>query len=321
MDHLKAIRTFVRIIDEGGFASAARAMDVAPAAVTRTLSDLETYLGTRLIDRTKHRLALTDIGEQYLDRTRAILAEVSSAEDLVSSAHNEPSGTLRLRAPAAFAIHQLAKHLPRFHALYPRVTVEVCTLSALDDVDEGHDLSILWSHRPREGDFIARRLACAEVILCASPDYLDRYGRPAHPRELSEHMLLLPPTVNGRQNEPSFTSHPIGPDAQQRERWTVKPQARAPMSTMNAELSYAGALSGLGVCGLPSFVVEDAILESALERVMPAWRLHELTIWACMPARKQVTPRTRALLDFMVTTFGGEPQDPWLNHVACDARI
>lgn len=104
MDHIKAMRTFVNIIDEGGFASASRALDVAPAAVTRLLSDLEAHLGTRLIHRSTRRLALTDIGAQYLDRARAILADVSSAEDLVSSAHNEPRGRPSLRAPTAFAI-------------------------------------------------------------------------------------------------------------------------------------------------------------------------------------------------------------------------
>ncbi|KQP06228.1 hypothetical protein ASF45_09095 [Pseudorhodoferax sp. Leaf265] len=321
MDHFKAMRTFVRIIDEGGFASAARAMDVAPAAVTRALSDLEMHLGTRLIHRTTRRLALTEIGEQYLDRTRAILAEVASAEDLVSSAHNEPRGTLRVRVPAAFAIHQLAKHLPRFHAQFPLVTVEVCTLSAVEDVDEGHDLTILWRHRPLDGDFIARRLACTEVILCASPEYLDRHGRPDHPSELSAHMLLLPPSMNGRPNDLSFTSNMAGEDAQPCATWTVTPQARAPMSTINADLCYAGALSGLGICGLPSFVIEDAVFESALERVLPAWRMHEFTIWACMPTRKHVPARTRALLDFLLQTFGGDPRDPWLNHEVCTARV
>lgn len=320
MDHFKALRTFVRIIDEGGFASAARAMDVAPANVTRSLSELEAHLGTRLIHRTTRRIALTEIGEQYLDRARAILADVSLAEDLVSSAHNEPRGTLRLRAPAAFAIHQLAKHLPRFHALYPHVTVEVCTLSAVEDVDEGHDLTILWRHRPLDGDFIARRLACTEVVLCASPEYLDRRGRPVHPRELGEHLLLLPPMMNGRQNELTFTPSAVSGRADGAGTWTVKPQARAPMSTMNADLSYAGALSGLGICGLPSFVIEDAVMESALERVLPDWRLHEFTIWACMPSRKHVPARTRALLDFLISTFGGHQQDPWLILPACESR-
>lgn len=320
MDHIKAMRTFVSIIDEGGFASAARALDVAPAAVTRLLSDLEAHLGTRLIHRSTRRLALTDIGEQYLDRARAILADVSSAEDLVSSAHNEPRGRLRLLAPTAFAIHQLAKHLPRFHARFPRVTVQVCTRSAVEEMDEAYDLTILWRHRPLDGDFIARRLACTEVILCASPEYLDRRGRPDHPSELSEHMLLQPPTMSGRPNAMSFVSRVATEGGEPSEAWTVTPNAHAPMSTMNSDLSYAAALSGMGICSLPSFVIEDAVLENALEMVLPDWRLHESTIWACMPSRKHVPARTRALLDFLIEIFGGDTLDPWLNQEVCAAR-
>ncbi len=317
MDHLKAMRTFVRIIEEGGFASAARALNVAPAVVTRALADLETHLGSRLIHRTTRRLALTDIGAQYLERIRAILSDLASAEDLVSSAHSEPSGTLRLRTPAAFAIHQLAKHLPDFHRQFPQVNVEVCTLSAVEDVDEGHDLTILLRHRPLDGDFVARRLACTEVILCASPEYLDRHGRPEHPNDLSHHKMLLQPIPTGRDDELTFARAGMGEGALRDEKISIRPRTRAAVSTMNAEMTYASALSGLGICGLPSFVVEDAMLESVLERVLPGWQLHRHTIWVCMPTRKHVPTRTRAMLDFLVTTFGGQDRDPWVAHAEC----
>jgi DNA-binding transcriptional LysR family regulator len=321
MDHLKAMRTFVRIIEEGGFASAARALNVAPAVVTRALAELETHLGTRLIHRTTRRLALTEIGEQYLERTRTILADLASAEDLVSSAHSEPSGTLRLRTPAAFAIHQLAKHLPDFHRQFPKVNVEVCTLSAVEDVDEGHDLTILWRHRPLDGDFVARRLATTEVILCAAPEYLDLHGRPEHPSELSQHKMLLQPIPSSRDDELTFRRRGLVGGVQRDEQVGVRPKLRAAVTTMNAELTYASALSGLGICGLPSFVVEDAILESVLERVLPEWQLHQYTIWVCMPTRKHVPARTRAMLDFLVATFGGQDRDPWVALAHCVAPV
>jgi DNA-binding transcriptional LysR family regulator len=210
MDHLRSMRAFVRIVDEGSLANAARAMDVAPAAMTRSLAELELHLGARLLNRTTRRMALTEIGEQYLERARAILADIEAAESLVSSAQSDPRGTVRVRAPAAFAIHQLAKHLPRFHAAYPHVTVEVCTLSAVEDVDEGHDLTILWRHRPLDGDFVARKLASSEVVMCAAPEYLNRRGRPNHPGELREHAILLPPATPGRPTELRFRRAPTG---------------------------------------------------------------------------------------------------------------
>lgn len=320
MDHLRAMRIFVKIVDEGGFASAARVLDVAPALVTRALAELEAHLGTRLVNRTTRRIALTEIGEQYLERTRTLLDDVSATEDMVSSAQHEPRGTLRLRVPAAFAVHQLAKHLPRFHSLYPQVTVEVCTSGSVEDVNDGHDLTIVLRHHPLDGEFVARPLAQTEVIMCASPEYLDRRGRPSHPGELGEHLLLVQPSTQGRFSDLTFRRVADRTDARRDGGYAFQPRSAAPLSTMNAELCYAGALAGLGVCWLPSFVVEDALHESALERVLPEWRLQKLTLWVCMPSRKHVPARTRAMLDFLVETFGGRDHDPWLMHATCETR-
>jgi len=311
MDHLKAMRIFVRIIEEGGFSSAARAMDLTPAVVSRAISDLEVHLGTRLLNRTTRRLALTEIGEQYLERTRSTLADIDATEALVSSAHSEPQGTVRVGAPTSFAIHQLAKHLPRFHALFPKVTIDVCTRGADGDIDEEHDISIVWRNQPLDGDFIARRLAESEVILCASPEYLDQHGRPSSPRDLTGHATLLPATVLGRQGELTLHRHSPHGARGSTEILAFKDKTRAPMNTRNADLAYAGALAGLGISGLPSFVIQDAMLEHALERVLPDWRLQDSTIWACIPSRKHVPARTRALLDFLVSAFGGVAADPW----------
>src|SRR6202008_4812079 len=135
MDQLKAMRVFARVIDEGSFAKAARSLALAPAVVTRLVAELEEHLGARLINRTTRRLALTDIGEAYLERVRQILTEVEEAEALASTASSEPRGHLRVLAPPAFAVHQLAKHLPRFHAMYPRITIELSAPGPVETMD------------------------------------------------------------------------------------------------------------------------------------------------------------------------------------------
>ena len=193
MDQLRAMRTFVRVIDEGSFAGAARALDQAPAVITRLVADLEEHLGARLLNRTTRRLALTEIGEAYLERARRILGDVEEAQALATSATNEPRGHLRVLAPPAIAVHQLAKHLPRFFQKYPLVTLELSSPGAVETVDEAFDLSIIVTKKPLEGDFVARLLARTEVILCASPEYLAKRGRPGHPRELADHLALVPP--------------------------------------------------------------------------------------------------------------------------------
>lgn len=311
MDQLRAIKVFVRVIDEGSFAGAARALDVAPAVITRLVAELEEHLGTRLLNRTTRRLALTEIGEAYLERARRILADVDEAAALAASATQEVRGLLRVLCPPAIAVHQLAKHLPKFHRRYPQVTLELTSPGPVETVDDSYDLTILLARDPLDGDFIARLLARSEFIMCASPDYLDQRGRPQHPQDLKHHDALLPPTamlMRGltlqRGDGGEEITLPIVP-------------SRAALSTTHMDTNYAAALHGLGVAGLPSFMVEDALLEQALERVMPQWRLFSTAIWAGMPTRKYVPARTRAFLDFLLEIFGGEDRDPWLVAAGC----
>lgn len=312
MDSLRAMRVFTRVIDEGSFAGAARALDMAPAVVTRLVAELEEHLGARLMNRTTRRIALTEVGESYLERVRQILADVDEAEAMASASVTEPRGHVRLLVPPAVAVHQLAKHLPRFHAQYPLVTLEIVANGAVETVDESFDLTIALLRKPLDGNFVARRLARTEVITCASPEYLDRRGRPQHPREMQGHDVLIPP-LSELQRGITFYR---GDGDEDRETFTTVPH-RGTLSTLHVDTNYAAALSGLGIAGLPSFVIEDALMEHALERVLPQWRLFSSTLWVCMPTRQHVPARTRALLDFLLQVFGGEDRDPWLAAAGC----
>ena len=168
------MRAFVRVIDAGSFAGAAREMNQSPAVVTRLVADLEEHLGARLINRTTRRLALTDIGEAYLERTRAILTEVEEAEALASSATSEPRGHLRVLAPPAFAVHQLAKHLPAFHEQYPKVTIELAAPGPVEGMDEAFDVTILSvARRPLDGDFVGYAAGVAADGVHADVDGLE----------------------------------------------------------------------------------------------------------------------------------------------------
>jgi DNA-binding transcriptional LysR family regulator len=305
MDRLHSMRVFSRVIDEGSFAAAARQMNLSAAVVTRLVADLEEHLGARLINRTTRRLALTNTGEVYLERVRHILAEVDDAEAVVSADASDPRGHLRVLCPPAFAVHQIAKHLPRFRAAFPRVTLELAAPGPVESVDENYDITILALGRPlADGEYIARRLARSELIVCASPEYLDRRGRPQHPDELAPHDAMVP----GFTREVTFHRGA--------ESITLVPP-RPALSTRHIDTMYAAALAGLGIAGLPSFVAADALLEHALERVLPQWRMFDTTLYAAMPTRKHVPARTRAFIDFLVEAFGGEDRDPWLIAAGC----
>ena len=308
------MRVFSRVIEEGSFAGAARQLNLSAAVVTRLVADLEEHLGARLINRTTRRLALTDTGELYLERVRQILTEVEEAEALASAATSEPRGHLRVLAPPAFAVHQIAKHLPHFRKLYPRVTLELAAPGPVETVDETFDVSIIQVGRqPLDGDFVARLLARSEVITCAAPEYLDRMGRPVHPNQLAQHEAMLPSFTR----EITFHRGSWGDDEPAGESVTLAP-ARPALSTIHSDTMYAAALAGMGISGLPSYVVEDALLEHALERVLPEWRVLTLRLYAAMPTRKYVPARTRAFIDFLVQSFGGAEHDPWLQAAGCE---
>ena len=313
MDQVKAMRVFTRVVDEGSMAGAARAMDLAPAAVTRLLADLEEHLGARLLNRTTRRVSLTDVGEAYLERARRILSDIEEAQALASAATNEPRGHLRVLVPPAIAVHQLAKHLPRFRERHPLVTLELDAPGPVQMLDAAYDITVLSTRAPLDGEFVARRLARTEVIMCAAPEYLDRRGRPRHPSELKLHDTMMPPSAQ-MQRGLLFQNCVGGED------FMGSPRQVA-LTTSSIDTKYAAALHGFGIAGLPSFVIGDALMEGALERVLPDWRLFDYTIWAAMPTRKFVPARTRAFLDFLLEVFGGEDRDPWLAAAGCPSPL
>jgi DNA-binding transcriptional LysR family regulator len=303
MDQLKAMRSFMRVIDEGSFVGAARALDAAPAVITRAVAELERHLGARLLTRTTRRLALTDIGRRYLERTRAILAAVDEAEALASQAHTQARGLVKICAAPSFAVQQLGPRLARFHALHPDVAVELSASGPAQDPDDRHDITILVRRAPLQGRFVARRLARSELLVCAQPAYLERAGRPRQPQDLEMHAMLAPAAgADGRTLD--FVHRHDG-------RAAIVQPPRAALRSSHPELSHAGALAGMGIAVLPSYLAQADLAGGRLERVLPDWRLAELTIWACFATRQMLPASTRVLLDFLVADLGGEDRDPW----------
>lgn len=310
MDQLRSLRIFTQVIASGSFAAAARALDLAPAVVTRAIADLEQHLGARLLNRSSRRLALTEIGATYLPRARLILAELDDADALAGAATERPSGTLRILCPPAFAAHQLARQLPEFYRQYPDIQLEISSPGAVEVADENFDVSILSiGEQGLQGDFIVRPLACSSFIICAAPDYLARHGCPQQPQDLLQHAGLLPAVGAVRRELTLYRQIPDG-QANDSIRLALPPTL---LSTPQIELIFAAALAGLGVAGLPSFVSAQALREGRLQRLLPDWRGTTLNLYVAMPTRKYVPARSRVFIDFLLQTFGGNRNDPWLN--------
>ena len=308
------MRVFVRAVDEGSLAGAGRALDVAPAGVTRILAELEAHLNARLLHRTTRRLALTEAGERYLHSARRLLAELDEADAEAGAAATEARGTLRVMAPPAFAVHQLAPLLPLLHQRHPQLRLEVSAAGAVEAVDAHHDVSIVsLGAQPLQGDFIARPLAASTFVLCAAPAYLARAGCPAEPEQLLGHAGLLPAVAAVRREltlyrvKDASSARRAAPDS------VTLPEPQPLLATAQLELLLAAALAGTGIAGLPSFLAAPALRDGRLQRVLPGWQGGRLTLHAAMPTRRHVPARTRVFVDLLVERFGGSlERDPWL---------
>jgi DNA-binding transcriptional LysR family regulator len=311
MDQLRALRVFAQVIEEGSFAGAARVLDLAPAVVTRAVSDLEDHLGARLLNRTTRKLALTEVGQDYLERAKHVLAELDDADALASAVNKAPNGTLRLLCPPAFATHQLVRHLPLFRKRFPGIQLELVASGPVEAADEKFDVSILSiGQQPLQGDFVVRPLAASTLVLCASAAYLQRCGQPQQPEDLLQHDGLLPDVAAIRRELTLFHEARGAGGATRR---MLKVSLRPPViSTGQLEVLYAAAVAGMGVAGLPTFMAADALRDGRLIRVLPDWHGGSLQLYAAMPTRKHVPARTRVFIDFLIEIFGGDQSDPWL---------
>lgn len=216
MDTLQGMRVFARVVDSGSFTSAAQALDLSTAQVSRLISDLEAHLQTRLLHRTTRRLALTEAGERYLERCRGILEDIEVAEAEAAGAHIRPCGRLRVQSLMGMGQHHLVPMIARYGALFPDVVIEL-TLSQRnpDMLEEGQDVLITGERQLPDSEFVAQRLGSIHSVLCASPGYLQQHGVPRSVDDLERHVCL-------RLQDPAYPEGWIFAD-EQGER-TVSPQ-------------------------------------------------------------------------------------------------
>jgi DNA-binding transcriptional LysR family regulator len=181
------MKIFERVVDEGSFAAAARAMDMSPPVVTRMVAELEQHLGARLLQRTTRKLALTDAGDAYLQRVRAILHEVDDAEAAAAASTRDLRGTIRIVTAPVLATNFLAPMVAVWHAHHPKVMLDIdLDAYALSRVDE-YDVTLMVAGADFDANIVARPLLQGEAIVVASPEYLRRKGTPVTPQDLAAH--------------------------------------------------------------------------------------------------------------------------------------
>lgn len=295
MDRLLSMRVFQKVVDEGGFAAAARALDMSPAAVTRLFGDLEHHLGARLMQRTTRKLALTEAGELYLQRVRGILNDIADAETAVGASTQELQGTVHILAPPVLASYFLAPQVGQWRQRHPKVALDIAVDPFPHSRVDEFDVTFMAVEEGYDANVVARPLAASEWILCAAPAYLKRRGVPAQPQDLVVHDYLR------------FPWHQAGNGASKRLRLrpaagegdSVEVDMPWALQSDSMEVLLRAALDGAGIAVHSRLVVERHLDSGALVQVLPDWIFGRLTVFAAMPTRKLIPARTRAFLDFL----------------------
>lgn len=302
MDRLQSMRAFVRVVEHGSFARAARALDVSDTVVTRLVADLENHLGTRLLNRTTRKLSLTETGETYLERVRQILQDVEDADAVATSMAGTPSGTLRISSSISFGRAQLSSLLPQFAAAYPQIVMDVSFLDrSVDLVEEQFDAAILIGNLQQfDSTMIARQLGVSQTLLVASKGYIKKHGMPKRPEELARHQCLTYPFLKVRHQ---WTLHGA--------KGRVDVPITSRVVTNSPDLMREFALADMGIFILPSFAVKDDLSSGHLVRVLPEYHLDRLPILLVYPSRRLLSSKVRVFVDFMAAQFRDPEADHW----------
>jgi DNA-binding transcriptional LysR family regulator len=299
MDRMRALEVFVEVVRKKGFARAADALDTSPANITRIVADLESHLGTRLLNRSSRKMSLTESGEGLYERAKTMVEDMTEIESIASSSAMQPRGLLRINAPVTFGVRHLAPLWPQFMALYPEVELDVALIDrVVDIVEEGYDLAIRIS-RSGSASHAARKLATSHNICCASPAYIREHGAPQVPADLAQHSCI------GYSYAASADEWRFADSAGQPHPVTV----RCVMHANNGETARAAALAGVGVIWQPTFLVGADLRAGRLEPLLPGFHLPDIDVLAVYPSRRHLSAKVRVMIDFLAEQFRGTP--PW----------
>jgi DNA-binding transcriptional LysR family regulator len=286
---LEAMAIFATVVETRGITAAAVALSLSAPTVSKALTRLEQRIGAPLFHRTSRRLTLTDAGRDLAARASRMLAEAEAAEAALMEQAANPRGLVRLTAPMSFGMRAVGPLLPDFLTRYPDVTIDLhLTDATVDLVAEGFDIALRIGILP-DSSLRARRLRAIPRSIVATPAYLDRRGRPAHPNDLQTHHCFGYAYLQTRD---AWTFvHDNG------EQVIVRPSG--PLRVNNADAMMPALLAGLGIAIMPDFMVQDALAAGLLEPVLSEWRRPDGHLYLVTPPHPTQPARIRALADHL----------------------
>ena len=293
MDKFAAMKGFVKAVEAGSFAAAGREMGVSRSQVNRLVIALEDDLGVQLLNRTTRSISVTPAGENYYQRARVILNDLQEAQLSIQSEQREPQGEIRINAPHSFGVRHLAPALIEFLRLYPAISVQLALSDQfIDPVADGFDITLRIAKRVDNPALIEHEITQARRVLCASPEFLKRYGPIERPQQLATipclHYGNLPTGNNWRllRNE-----------------GYVDVQVNGVLCANNADVLCDAAISGLGVALMPIFIAEEALANGRLLPILEEYSLPPIYLSLVYPPSRHLSVRIRLLVNFIQEWF------------------
>ena len=300
MDRFAAMQAFVAVVETGSFVRAGERLGLSATSVSRAVAALEAHLDVRLLYRTTRRVSLTDAGRTYYRYAVDLLADLAEAEAAVSADSRTASGVLRLSVPVTFGVLHLAPLLPRFRQQHPGLTLDLSLDDRITDlVEEGRDLAVRISRELLATTLGARPLTSTQLVVCAAPSYLARFGAPQSPEELGRHQCLLYSYADQAGQwafrAPDGSVHHVA--------------VKGVMIANNGDVLRLAALAGEGIVVQPSFIVGDDLLSGRLVPLLQDYALPPLKVYAVYPGRRHLPAKVRLFIEFLKAAWGEPP--PW----------
>ncbi len=309
MNDLNDLYYFAMVVEHSGFAAAERALGIPKSRLSRRISQLETDMGARLLQRSTRRFAVTDVGQSVYRHAQSMIAEASAAREVVDRLSAEPRGLVRVSVPVGIAQESIPKLLPDFLARYPLVRVQLHVSNRrVDVINEGFDVAIrVRSKLDDDGSLVMRSFGQIQELLVASPKYLDRAGRPRDPDELANHTTLSMSEDEARQR------WELQGEGGEVRRVELKPR----ISGFDFPMLMALAKQGMGITLLPETICADAVRNGELEVVLPAWRLPMGICHAVFASRRGLLPAVRMFIDYLAEALPPQIEASRLNCLHC----
>ena len=296
MGQLEDMTVFVRIVEAGGIGKAADQLGVAKSGVSRRLVALETRVGAPLINRTTRSSSLTTIGREYYERAVKLIGDVSELDALATDENASLKGSLRLAVPLSFGLSHLSTAIDIFARDHPGLTINIdFSDRQVDLVEQGLDLAIRIADL-KDSSMHARHLCPIRLLLCASPSYLEKHGKPRKPQDLKSHQVLGYKLGSGQT---------IRLSSKRGKEHLVHTSSR--MAANNGDFLRDMAISGHGIVLLPTFIAWQNLSKRELVPILESYTPHALNAWAVYPQTRYLSQRTRRFIDFIAERFGDKP--------------